>query len=83
VAYLILPTQALADEIFATQAFDPSPEAVLLGMPVTLADGRLCFAHPFTEEQVDWLSAYVAGIEGAEVLEGEMPYPIKEVIEGQ
>jgi len=79
-AILIVPTQAIADEILATPDFDPSPEPVLLGTPLVLADGRLAYCHPWEEVVVDWLSAYVSGITGAEVIEGDaLPYSVKEV----
>lgn len=78
--YLIVPNQALADEIFATPDFEPAPQPVKLGLPLVLADNRLCFCHPWDEVVIDWLTAYVAGIAGAEVVEGSvLPYPVKEL----
>lgn len=78
-AVLIVPNLELADEIFATPDFDPCPEPVKLGTPLELADGRFAYCHPWAEVVVDWLSAYVADVTGAEVIEGELPYPVKEV----
>lgn len=78
-AILIVPTQAIADEIFATPQFDPSPDPVLLGTPLELADGRLAFVHPWPEIVVDWLSGYCQNINGAEVIEGDaLPYEVKQ-----
>ena len=77
--YLIVPAQAVADEIFSTPDFDPNPTPVKLGVPLVLADNRLCFCHPWGEVATDWLTAYVAGIAGAEVIEGTvLLYPVKE-----
>lgn len=78
--FLIIPNKALADEIFATPDFDPAPDPVKLGVPLELADGRLCYCHNWGEVALDWLTAYVAGIAGAEVIEGTvLPYPVKEM----
>lgn len=79
--FLISPNKALLDEIYASPAFDPAPKPVLIGTPIELADGRLCVAHPWDEVVTDWLTGYVAGIAGAEVIEAEtLPYAVKEVL---
>lgn len=79
-AILIVPTQAIADEIFCTPEFDPSPEPIKLGTPLELADGRLVYCHSWGEVAIDWLTGYCSGIAGAEVLESDvLPYAVKEI----
>jgi|GEM_PF-2169928 hypothetical protein len=79
-AILIVPSKSLLDELIFTPNLD-GEGSVKMGMPVELADGRFAVIHPWQEVSVDWLTAYVQGIAGAEVLEANsLPYPVKERI---
>lgn len=77
-AWLIVPTQAIADEIACTPELEGGIGPVMLGVPLILTDGRLAFGHPWNEVTIDWLAAYVQSIAGAEVLETDvLPYAVK------
>ncbi len=78
-AILIVPTRELLDEIACIPNLDGGIGPVMMGIPVELADGRFAVVHPWHDVSIDWLTAYVSGIEGAEVLEGDtLPYPVKD-----
>ncbi len=80
-AILIVPALDLLAEIAATPNLDGGIGPVLIGAPAELADGRFAVAHPWSAVSIDWLAGYVQGIEGVEVLEGDvLPYPLKERI---
>lgn len=78
-AILIAPTQALLDKIACTPDLENGVGPVVLGVPLELADGRLACCHPWSEVTIDWLTGYVQGISGAEVLETDvLPYALKQ-----
>lgn len=80
-AILVVPNKTLLDEIVCTPDLEGGVGPVLIGTPIELADSRLACCHPWTEVITDWLTAYVVGIAGAEVIAGEvLPYPVKNVV---
>lgn len=75
---ILIANRNILDEIACTPALEDGIGPVLLGVPVELEDGRFACCHPWDEATIDWLAAYVQGIDGAEVLEIDvLPYAVK------
>ncbi len=69
---LVVPNQTILDEIGCTPDLEGGIGPVLIGAPLTGADGRRAVCHPWSEVTRDWLEAYVQNISGCQVLD-ELP----------
>jgi hypothetical protein len=58
---LIFGSQAILDEIGATPDIEGGIGPVGIGDLVKAVDGRVAIAHPFSEVDLDWFSAYTQG----------------------
>lgn len=78
-AILIVPNQAILDEIAATPDIEGGIGPVMMGTPLEAKDGRFAVCHPWNRVSIDWLTAYTKGAAKAEIVD-ELPkdFEVKE-----
>ena len=70
--FLIVPNQAILDEIGVTPDLEGGVGPVKLGVPIQSKDGRLAVCHNWAMATKNWFESYLSGVAGYLVVE-ELP----------